>query len=386
MKLTALSFIMSAVWSSIIILVVHLVRRKQFFLNGFGIGTIILLYLFSFGRMFLAIEFPFTYEIPVPEVYNVFFRSIYFDHIGLSNHQCSLVDVFVAVWCIVSIVLILVFLTRYASALKRYKAYLCEENDKLTAILNETQSKYGTRLNVRIFTCRGVTMPIGVGFLDKRILIPAADYSDDELSYIILHEYMHFCNKDLLILFLTELFARIFWWNLFVYLLRNDIRQILEIKCDLSVTTGMCAKQRADYLKAIHACLIQAGNLKVRYLPPVSTQLIRRDNKKTEMLERFRLIAYPVKKNYSFYQILSIVCFVLLIVVSYLFILQPQYQPPEEDVFTDTNVGVSGTLSGYILAKKDGTYVFIDETGFEMIMKKETVEIFASGGFEIREE
>ena len=75
MQLTVFSFLMSVIWSSIIILFIHVFRKKQFFLNGFGLTTVILLYAFSLGRMFLAIEFPFTHEIPVPEIYRLSVNS-----------------------------------------------------------------------------------------------------------------------------------------------------------------------------------------------------------------------------------------------------------------------------------------------------------------------
>ena len=76
----------------------------------------------------------------------------------------------------------------------------------------------------------------------------------------------------------------------------------------------------------------------------------------------------------------------LLLLVSYSFILQPQYQPPKEEVYTDSNVGTSGTLSGYILARKDGTYAIVDETGLEIPVQKENIDLLISDGFELREE
>lgn len=386
MKLTVFSFLMSMIWSSIIILLVHLFRKKQFFLNGFGLTTVFLLYLFSIGRMFLAIEFPFTHEIPVPEVYNTFFKTIGDDWFAMGEIGISLIDTFLLLWCITSAVLITIFLIRYHLARSSMRTYRFIPSTRLESILAEIQKQFSCRLKIQIAQCSEINLPMGFGIFKKQILIPSTEYSDDELRYIILHEYMHFRNKDLQILLLSEIFARLFWWNPFVYLLKSDIRQILEIKCDLSVITGMTDAQRVNYLKAIQTCLIQSNKLKARYAPIVSTQLIRKDNKKEEMLERFRLIAYPIKKNYVRFQILSIVGFMLLLVISYSFILQPQYQPPEEDVFTHSDVETTGTLTGHILARQDGTYIFVDETGFEMEIGKETVDVFAATGIEIIEE
>lgn len=385
MQLTVFSFLMSVIWSSIIILFIHVFRKKQFFLNGFGLTTVILLYAFSLGRMFLAIEFPFTHEIPVPEVYNRFYQVIETDCISIGKHDVRILDTGLCLWILVSAILIIIFIARYLSAKHAFVSHKLIHNDKLVHILSDIQEKFRHKLNVQIFECPDINLPMGTGILKKRVLIPVADYSDSDLSHIILHEYMHFRNKDLQILFLSELFTRLFWWNPLVYLFKSDIRQILEIRCDLSVTIGMSKEQRVDYLKTIQTCLIQSNKLKAAYAPIVSTQLIRKDLKTEEMIERFKLIAYPVKKNYFWFQILSIICFMLLLLVSYSFILQPQYQPPQDEVY-EVGTQTAGTLSGYILARKDGTYAIVDETGFEIPVQKENVDVLISGGFKIREE
>lgn len=386
MQLTVFSFLMSVIWSSVIILLIHMFRKKQFFLNGFGLTTVILLYAFSLGRIFFAIEFPFTHEVPVPEVYNRFYQIIETDRISIGRHDIRILDIGFCLWILVSVILIIIFIARYLSAKHAFVSHKLIHDDRLVRILSDIQKKFRHKLHIQIAECPDINLPMGTGILKKRILIPVADYSDSDLRYIILHEYMHFRNKDLQILLLSELFARLFWWNPLVYLLKSDIRQILEIRCDLSVITGINQKQRVDYLKTIQTCLIQSNKLKAVYTPIVSTQLIRKDLKTEDMLERFKLIAYPVKKNYFWFQILSLICFMLLLLVSYSFILQPQYQPPKEEVYTDSNVGTSGTLSGYILARKDGTYAIIDETGFEIPIQKENLDLLISTGFELREE
>lgn len=386
MQLTVFSFLMSVIWSSVIILLIHMFRKKQFFLNGFGLTTVILLYTFSLGRMFLAIELPFTHEIPVPEIYNRFYEIIRTDCIAIGKHNIRILDIGLCLWILVFVILIIIFIARYLSAKHALVSHKLIHNDRLVRILSDIQKKFRRKLHIQIAECPDINLPMGTGILKKRILIPVADYSDSDLRYIILHEYMHFRNQDLQILLLSELFARLFWWNPLVYLLKSDIRQILEIRCDLSVITGMREEQRVNYLKTIQSCLIQSNKLKTAYAPIVSTQLIRKDLKTEEMIERFKLIAYPIKKNYFWFQILSLICFALLLIISYSFILQPQYQPPKEDVFTDSNIETAGTLAGYILARKDGTYAIVDETGVEISVQPENVELLISAGFELRKE
>ena len=120
--------------------------------------------------------------------------------------------------------------------------------------------------------------------------------------------------------------------------------------------------------------------------PTFSTHFFNKDSKYEELAERVQLVAYPIQKNHTTFQVVSVICYFVILFLSYTFIFQPQYQPPQNEIYTDAAVVVSGTLSGYILERKDGSFVFIDESGFEMEMKKETVDQFVSDGFEIRKE
>ncbi|MBO5253908.1 MAG: M56 family metallopeptidase [Clostridia bacterium] len=385
MQITVFSFLMSVVWSSVVILLIHIFRKKQFFLNGFGLLTAILFCALSIGRMVIAVELPFTHEIPVPEIYNRFYNTIRTSPFSFGEHGVSFVSLFLFLWCTVSVALLAVFFIRELLARKQLRTYRFVSSDQLQSALEDVQEKFGGKLHIRIFECPDIRIPMGTGILNKCILMPQAEYSDEELRHIVMHEYMHFRNKDLQILLLTELFTRIFWWNPFIYILKADIRRILELKCDLSVITNITETQRTDYLRTLRSCLEQSKKCRGLAPPPVSAQLVRKNNQKEEMLERFKLIAYPVQKNYIRFQTVSILCFSLLMLLSYSFVLQPQYQPPQEEIYSHSGVDEAGTLSGYILEKKDGSYIFIDESGLEFKLTPKTLEVF-SEMFEVRKE
>ncbi len=385
MQITVFSFLMSVAWSSVVILLIHIFRKKQFFLNGFGLLTAILFCALSIGRMVLAIEFPFTHEIPVPEIYNRFYNAIRMSPFSLREHDISFISLFLFLWGTVSVILLAVFFTRDHLAKNRLRAFRFVSNERLQSALEDVQKEFGGMLNVHIFECPDISLPMCVGIWNKCILMPQAEYSDEELRYIVMHEYMHFLNKDLQILLLTELFTRVFWWNPFIYLLKTDIRRILELKCDLSVITNITEEQRTDYLRTLRSCLEQSKKCRGTAMPPVSAQLVRKNNKKEEMLERFKLIAYPIKENYIRFQIISIICFSLLMLISYTFVLQPQYQPAQEEIYSHSGVEEAGTLSGYILEKKDGSYLFVDESGLEMELSSEVFEML-SEMYEVRKE
>ena len=77
-----------------------------------------------------------------------------------------------------------------------------------------------------------VRIPCCMGVFKKRILIPEKSFSDTELYYIIFHEYIHLQNNDFLVKMLINMLCAFYWWNPFVCLLKKDLNQSMEIRCD----------------------------------------------------------------------------------------------------------------------------------------------------------
>lgn len=50
---------------------------------------------------------------------------------------------------------------------------------------------------IRVSYSSQVTVPMGIGLRRRMVLLPRLDYTDEELYYILLHEFTHFSNGDL---------------------------------------------------------------------------------------------------------------------------------------------------------------------------------------------
>lgn len=94
-------------------------------------------------------------------------------------------------------------------------------------------------------------VPISIGVFRKRILLPRQDYTQQELHYILLHEHAHFDRHDHLIKMLVQIVCCIFWWNPLAYLLRREISQMLELRCDKAVTQNLTPEEKEEYLSVL---------------------------------------------------------------------------------------------------------------------------------------
>lgn len=380
MQITPLSFIMGVIWNCIIILAVHFLRKRKFFLCNFGITTIILLYVFCIARIFFTFEFSFTKVVPMPTLYNDFYQTICLDTHEVADMQVNLFDVFLVVWVIGIMVCIIWFAIRYFRDWRIICRYERVAGDTAEKILQMIQAKYSRNLRVEILICPLVTIPAGIGFLRKKILIPDRKFTNRELHYILLHEYMHICNRDLEIKMLIKLYCCFFWWNPLAYLLKADVDQMLEMRCDLYSVSGMPKKSKAEYLTVIKDVLVKADTKSSKSVIPISTQMVR-SKAAMDLIERYNYIAIWNPKSRLIFRILSIFVVSVIIVVSYTFILQPYYEPT-----TDDSTSSIEDLSGYIMRHNDGRYFFINESGQVSQITEKTVDVLTSMGYKIQEE
>lgn len=195
------------------------------------------------------------------------------------------------------------------------------------------------------------------GIIKKFIILPMTEYEEKELYFILLHEYTHLVNGDLKVKLMICILRCIYWWNPCVYLLNKELNQTLEIKCDLTVIKDMNKNQQADYLSAIVTSIKQAGdndkkiNRKAYFIG--SAYLLSKNE--LEIKERFELIyRYGDKRgNIRGKAIMSIIS-LLMFCFSYTVVLQPEFQPPLEEIEAKENVYKIETEE--VILEGDGYY------------------------------
>lgn len=360
MGLSFFSFLMAVLWSSLFFCILALLQKDVRFIRKFGIPAVSLVYLGCILRILLPVEFPFTRVVQDSTVYAALYRLLCLDKISIGGLQISIMEIFAVISFVVTVLLTICLSRRYLSF--QHSVSVPEEMDEkkktqLLRVLNRLYScsQYDSRICIS-YSSR-VRVPAGIGLWNRRILLPHLEYSDTELYYILLHEFTHFANRDLFVKMAIALLCNLFWWNPFVYLLRRNLDEILEIKCDLHLTAGMKNEEKADYLSVIISSLLQAPDAvsPVNRLP--NAQLA--DARKKDLLrKRFSLTATPPESKTIFQNPSSSVLCVFLAAVtfigSYSFLLQPSYPVPSEEF-------EKGSLA-YEMTPEN-TYLSIDKNG-----------------------
>ena len=173
-----------------------------------------------------------------------------------------------------------------------------------------------------------------------------------------------------------------------MYLLRRDLPQILEIRCDMAVTKDYTVSQKAEYLQTIVNSLKRMGkerDMSQRFL--VSARLLASEDS-LSLVERFRLISggQEPRRLMAASLVTGALC---LLFVSYLFIVQSAYEPGEQD-YLDISSNpflVVDFGEAYLVKHSDGKYSLVTEGGTTYVVDdQEVIADFLESNFVVLEE
>ena len=214
------------------------------------------------------------------------------------------------------------------------------------------------------------------GVLHKRILLPACNYSSDEIRCILLHEASHIKNRDPLLQLLTNILCAVYWWNPLVYLLRTDMWHAFELRCDRDVIKSIGYDQITIYLKTLVSVLENTDNNDLQN--QVTGVLgLNRDLKLIKERVLFSEKLYLHKHYISDAIVVFIAIF--LMICSYSVIFQSAFSISniDEEILPQES---------YIIQKTNGNYEIEMPDGNIITLNKDDIPMLTNDGFNIVKE
>ena len=152
------------------------------------------------------------------------------------------------IWSTLALILFVRKITIYQSFIQYIKAGSVEVSDiKLLNLLSDCEEKLNIKTRVELSCNPLIASPMLVGFFHPRIVLPAHRLEDKELSYIFVHELIHYKQKDMFYKWLIQIVVCIHWFNPFVYLLEKEVNRFCELSCDEKVISVLDDKARREY-------------------------------------------------------------------------------------------------------------------------------------------
>lgn len=372
MKITFFSIAMSIIWGSALMVLFTILRKRSRLIDICSVSGIIVLYIFCAVRMMIPIELPWVKVIPAEGAFNSLYLAI---RKGIGVSGVKVYHILMGAWIAGAIVKAADLVIRYL----KYKKQIDKLAEKGKYL--ET-SQYGVNIpSVKIILSGAVDTPLSFGLFDRIILIPDEGYSDDDKALNIRHEYMHLINNDLAVQFLINMLCAIYWWNPFVYLLRLDLEQYFELRCDSNVTQDMSETQIADYLDVLLKVYKKKRKSPNRYGIGLLGTHRRRDK---DIKERFIMLSKGQhRRNRTIGKIAAIVIASVFMVISYSFIFQSNYDVPEDTYNTESDTYEVNQSNSYLIKQHNGSYIWRTSDGFEKEIDEESANMLIKDGFTV---
>lgn len=212
-----------------------------------GLKPLCLFVFLAMLRLVLPVELPFTQIVGSRKILVWVQRGFRIHLAQLGGHSIQTGDVFLFVWLLGAALLLGQFLWQWA----RHGRYMAQCPSIPREMMEKVENWLpGFRGQVRLAAGSGT--PYVIGFFRPAIFLPDADYKEGDLRLILLHEWQHFRNRDQWSKLMGYLLYCMFWWNPFLWLLKNKMDQLLELRCDFSVLEKIDTVQQDDYLDIVN--------------------------------------------------------------------------------------------------------------------------------------
>ena len=217
---------------------------------------LIFLFLIAGIRMLFPFNLPVNITIPDKVIF-VPVSDIVFMQIPNTNY--FVYQIIIRVWLAIAVFLLIAKALKYHRFIKEVEQFTYHDVE-LDMTLEKRELNHHPKNISALYTDARVS-PFVFGLLHPTIIIPNGEYSEDELKYVLDHELTHINQHDLFLKFLFNILTAIFWWNPFIWMIKRQADNAIELSNDISLYRKMNEEEKSDYA----ALLVKTANFSTRY-------------------------------------------------------------------------------------------------------------------------
>ena len=377
MSISLYSVLTTFLWFNVFVLLLCILRWKLKILLGYQLFPLLLLIGLSVVRLLVPVEPFFALEVESTRVLPFLQDRSRVEVAAIGGQTVTVASLVILVLSAVSLALLvrLFFLLRRKSSQLRQGART--DDPRLLAIFQRVKAEAPSRRQCRLYVSDQCPGPCIFGVVRSHVLIPRelCALGDRDLYYVLKHEWRHHLEYDVAVKLLIECLCCLLWWDPLVYLLRYNLNQTLELKCDAKVTREFQEEERLSYAEALMNTLRVCGRKSVDQpretmlsIPFLGATLAKRRVKADEdLIQRFDVVLEVDRRDSRIMKKTFAAAMIFLFSVSFCFVVQPYSLPALEDLTVETKsedtVGpfrISPDTS-FFVDNQDGTYsLFVD--------------------------
>ena len=256
------------------------------------------------------------------------------------------------IWSALALVLFVRRITVYQGFIQYIKAGNTEVSDiKILNLLSDCEEKLNIKTRVELSCNPLIASPMLIGFFRPRIILPAYELEDKELSYIFVHELTHYKQRDMFYKWLIQIVVCVHWFNPFVYLLEKEVNKSCELSCDEKAISILDEKAKREYGDTLISFL-KSNNLYKSSLASVTL---------TEGAEQLKERLGAIMKFRKKSKVITAITAIFTVIVCVCFFVTGAYAAPS--VANDMKTWKDSEILNEILTEDGVYYIFCDGAG-----------------------
>lgn len=206
--------------------------------------------------------------------------------------------------------------------------------------------------------------PVVIGLRRPVILLPKIEFTKKEFNYILTHEVLHISNLDLFVKYFYEIVIVIYWWNPLMYLFREQMDNVIELKTDDQLIQSLTDEERVEYVQTL--VKVRENQTKKRKVGSYAVSFSYGTN--NQLLFRAKNILEGQKRNYSYLTLISLGILGVFLTTSIIF---------EPSRIKEEHIGQTFTITAdtnYLVELPDNQYELYMEGQFLVVINQEQLD------------
>lgn len=390
MSISLYSVLTTFLWFNVFVLLLCILRWKLKILLGYQLFPLLLLIGLSVVRLLVPVEPFFALEVESTRVLPFLQDRSRVEVASIGGQTVTVASLVILVLSAVSLALLvrLFFLLHRKSSQLRQGART--DDPRLLAIFQRVKAEAPSRRQCRLYVSDQCPGPCIFGVVRSHVLIPRelCALGDRDLYYVLKHEWRHHLEYDVAVKLLIECLCCLLWWDPLVYLLRYNLNQTLELKCDAKVTREFQEEERLSYAEALMNTLRVCGRKSVAQpgeamlsIPFLGATLAkRRASADEDLIQRFDVVLEVDRRDSKRAKRGLVAVMILMFAASFCFVIQPFGFPMTEDLVVEMEsrdmVGpfLITPETSVLVDNQDGTYSLFVNGHYLNDVEKEIAE------------
>lgn len=387
MSISVYSVFTAFLWFNLFILILSFLRRSLGVLLNYQLSPLIFAIVLSLVRLFVPFEPSFSVVVRSRYFLPSVLQALRTKYVVVGTVNIPLKIAIILTVVSLSALFMLIYMVSLHMKWKRMKRYAPTQNHRLNRIFERVKREYPSSRECKLLVLETVSCPCTYDYKFAAIVLPEWIYelTDRQISQVLRHEWQHFLHHDCTKKLFMEGLCYLLWWNPFIFLLKYDLNQTLELKRDKVVIAKMTEKQKDAYIESLVSIgwktLEHSGKHPKRTretlasIPFLGLSVLGQKVALSRLTQRANFIKDSPKKVKRKIGAVCITCLMLLFMGSFCFTVQPFGTPLENEIPSSSNsydlIEITPETS-YLVNNKDGTYsLFINGVFWNNILAED---------------